>query len=348
MMQLENDRCQACQAASVEAVIADDPGEPRFLVCRACENRLQTRSLRPLEWFNLAALHGPWTYLLGSDFYCSGEEDHGSARQPYQTVEEPERFPAPTVDEIRDDQERLIDYAITLHFFDAPSHEKLLAALSAATESPDQKQAFLESLKRRLARSTTPGRGPNLSLAGTVCALCGRFLGPFAADWIRELWEPEHLRSESFLSLAEATAACLPFDEGWRRVTHQLESWSHQVQALAYFRSPLTLDWMEENRIGASTDTWGRAAAVSHFTWSRARAWLEMGTPLSHIALAAIQACQRHDTMLTRNFAPVLEEPAPVAEMLVVLNHYSVRDPAPEVQKRVERILAVLKLRDQL
>ena len=327
----------------MEVEFAENFEESPFRLCHACEHRLRALALRPLEWFNLASLHGPWSFLLHDDFYGCREEDYGVAYQPEEEVEEPERFPVPTLDELWDNQERLIDYAMTIHFLDAPYGEKVVAALSSTVVTPDQKQALLSSLQRRLSQSIAASGCPNPSIEGSILQLCASCLGPFAAGWIRERWEPEYLWSESFGWLAAATAACLPFEEGWKRVTDQLALWPHEVQALACFRSPRTFDWMEENRIGTSTDAWGRIAALSHFTWNRARSWLEMGRPLSHVALAAIQACQYHDTMITKKVAPVLEEPATVEEMVTTLNNYYTRDPVANVRKRVASIVAALE-----
>src|SRR5258708_7754419 len=70
--------CQACQRTPVEVVVEeDDPTQP-YRVCRACARRLHLHSLRPLEWFNLAAVHGQAKYLLHDDFYW----DNGIAQQP--------------------------------------------------------------------------------------------------------------------------------------------------------------------------------------------------------------------------------------------------------------------------
>src|SRR5689334_13173646 len=103
------DLCEACQSALIHSAVDDDDPEQPYLVCASCERRLRARSLRPLEWFNLAAVHGPYKYLLHSDFY-----DHdGIAEQPQGFVERPERFPAPSLFSVQDNLERLLDYAMT-------------------------------------------------------------------------------------------------------------------------------------------------------------------------------------------------------------------------------------------
>jgi hypothetical protein len=69
----------------------DDPDEP-YLVCQQCHDRLMSRSLRPLECYNLAKRHGWAKFLLHDDFY-----DDGEASQPEEDVDEAEQYPAPTL-----------------------------------------------------------------------------------------------------------------------------------------------------------------------------------------------------------------------------------------------------------
>lgn len=53
------------------AVVENHPGLP-FRVCEGCRERLETSSLRPPEWFRLAAVHGWPSRLLHDDFYDDG------------------------------------------------------------------------------------------------------------------------------------------------------------------------------------------------------------------------------------------------------------------------------------
>ncbi len=55
-MDPEERRCEACRMRAVDDVIeSDEPNQP-YQLCSACAHRLQTLSLRPREWFHLAAL----------------------------------------------------------------------------------------------------------------------------------------------------------------------------------------------------------------------------------------------------------------------------------------------------
>lgn len=66
-------------------------------------------SLRPLEWFNLASIHGPIKHLLLDDFY----DQDGVAYQPATEVEVPEQFPAPALTEVRESPEAIVGFAMT-------------------------------------------------------------------------------------------------------------------------------------------------------------------------------------------------------------------------------------------
>jgi hypothetical protein len=167
-------------------------------------------------------------------------------------------------------------------------------------------------------------------------------VGTDAEHWIREQWNNYH--PEILLPLAEASAHCLPFEEGFERVVQALEGFSARELntgcfALAHFRSPRTLEWIEAHQELAQTDTWGRLAALSRLSWPKAKQWLARGRPLSHVALAALQTYQRPDaTRLTKWYKPVLENPASVEEMNAVLEAYLERDSVPNVRNRVRSI----------
>ena len=81
--------CESCRIHFVEIVDdSDDPAQP-YLVCRACDHRLKTLSLRPLEWFNLASVHGPNKHFLHDDFY----DNWGHAEQPDEDVVAADKYP---------------------------------------------------------------------------------------------------------------------------------------------------------------------------------------------------------------------------------------------------------------
>ena len=70
-----------CQATGIEEAtveVGSRAGEGPYRVCAGAAGRLETRSLRPREWFNLAVIHGPFEFLLHDDFYS----EDGEACQP--------------------------------------------------------------------------------------------------------------------------------------------------------------------------------------------------------------------------------------------------------------------------
>ena len=83
-------RCESCNSKDVEI---DEPaahGNSPYHLCRDCHRRLLNRSLRPIEFFNLVAIHGH-DALLHDDLY----DDTGKAEQPNETVINADKFPFP-------------------------------------------------------------------------------------------------------------------------------------------------------------------------------------------------------------------------------------------------------------
>jgi len=316
--------CEACRVNPIEVVDDRDDLEQPYRVCLACDHRLQNLSLRPLEWFNLASCHGPNKFLLHDDFYY----DNGNAGQPEEKVVAARQFAAPTLEQVKADLERLVDYTMTLFWLHG--HRNVVNALRRHDPA-----AVLEVLKRRVALTS------NVDIASMAYEVCARVLGKVAQAWVREQWANNPPRA--YHSLAEATAACLPFEEGFTRVSVALEGLSikelsDHCHAFAPFRSRLTLDWMEAHEGLIVHDAWGRVAAQSHFSWSRAESWLARGRPLSLRALYAIISCYHYDTIPLKEVQPKLEEQALLPEMVAVLDDYLQEDPVPNVRRRVEVI----------
>lgn len=316
--------CEACRVNPVEVLNdSDDPEQP-YRVCHACDHRLQTLSLRPLEWFNLAPIHGTYKYLLHDDFY----DGKGRADQPREKVVSASGFPSPTLAQVKDDLERLIDYTMPLSLL--YRHRNVVNALRRHDPA-----TVLAVLKRRVELSA------NIEIVGRAYEICSRVCGSVAASWVRQQWA--HYPPETFLPLSEATEACLPFEEGFARVSDALEGLpvtvlADRCHALARFRSRRTLDWMETHESLMLDDRWGNVAALSHFSWSRAESWLARGHPLSLRALQAVISCYDYDTFPLKEALPELEGQVSAQEMTAVLNNYLLRDPTPNVRRRVEAI----------
>lgn len=319
-----NQLCEACESAPAElAEACDNPNEPYHLCFKCCE-RLHVRTLRPVEWYNLAKRHGPGAFLLHDDFY----DEDGTATQPEEDVEAPDRFPAPTFAEVAQVPEKLLDYSITRWHFDA----ELSNAWSALPQ-----QAVLETLSRRFAASC------NGEVRSTVLLTCASALHELGADLVRYAWG-ETSATISFASLGKASANCLPFREGFDRVASAIaESKSRArdlIYALSYFRSPEALDWIERQEIEPITESWGYLAAASKLEWTRVEKWLEVGRPLSLVAIDALRAIVKPMTPLLREYAPRLHQPPTLERFRQVLSEYAERDRVPRVQFRINQLLS--------
>ncbi len=316
--------CEACRKVRWEVEdYYDDTAEP-YRICRACQERLHGLALRPLEWYNLAAIHGWWHHLLHDDFYS----EEGTADQPAIPVEAPETLPIPSLREERDSADSLLEYSITRWRVG----EEVLEAWRALP--PDK---VLATLERRASATSEPG------VLGVALEVAGAALGPVASDFVRSLWQryPECVTLED---LGDASARCLPDDEGYAQVAAALELLDpkekrESMYALLYFRSAATLDWIEQNVFSPIVDTWGTLAAVSDISWPRVDKWLKAGRPVSLVALDALSTLTDDRITLIRKWAPTLREapdPGTLALALALaLRDYEKRDGVPRVKNRV-------------
>ena len=314
-------RCEACHLTGGLVEVPASDGPP-FQVCAACADRLRSLSLRPVEWFNLAVLHGPLEAYLHDDFY----DDDGTALAPKQPVVDAGRWPAPTLDEAaRAGLEPLLDFALSRFTLRAPE-------LDALRRWPAQ--ALLDAMRRREAA------GPD-RVEWVMYELCGLVVGPPAASWIRQAWPTRH---DAFWSvLVPAVAACLPKDEGVELVLAALDAEYGddlgRASWMSSFGDGRVLDWMERRVRAPGTGGWGSLAAYSGMTWARAESWLGRGRPLSLVALDALLDCTHHgDQRRARRPMPLLE-PGPRERMVEVLRRYAERDPVPRVRAAVDAII---------
>lgn len=316
-------QCEACRHASAVVVNANDNPTQPYQLCCECNIRLEDRALRPLEWFNLASVHGPNQFLLHDDFY-----DHdGTAYQPVLPVVNPESYPSPMLEDILADLPRLLDMSITQWFV----ADDVLTAISA-----HEHNVVLDSLIKRTQDSLNPW------IESTCLRVCARVLGDTADSWVRDRYG----KTPGLLySWSEAAAACLPVDEAWRLTTDaisQSERIREDAQSLGWFRSPRTLDWIESQLpvLGLPvTEEWGRLAAVSEISWARVESWLSLGRPLSLVALDSMVACYHYSTLNLRRIQPKLATNVTESKMVDALERYAIADDVP----RVTRIVASIK-----
>lgn len=320
------ERCHACLSAPVQRVVKADAaeGEPGYRVCRACKQRLMTTSLRPLEWYNLAARYGPQRALLHDDMYL----DDGTADQPKVAVVDAHLFPAPTLDDVRGDAGLLVEYAFTTRGLG----DEEQAALAA--HDPRQ---VLDALDRRIDGAR---RADARDVALEICATA---LGTRAGAWVRGQWSAGIGLS---WALIHASACCLPHDEGLDRVIAALDAMPPRHRpwgGLRFFRSERTLDWIERNVQRPVTEDWGELAAESRLTWERAARWLDQGRPLSLVALDGVYRCVARYTPFRREQPPELVGPMPVDEMIERLTAYAQADPAHRPESRAKAIIQLLE-----
>jgi hypothetical protein len=265
--------CEACRQRPVAEVISDDDPDEPYRVCRECGERLRCLALRPLEWFNLAAIHGWRKYFLHDDFY----DQDGTAGSPKIENYSADGMLAPSLDQASRSLEGLVGYCITRWWLDLPDYE---AFKSFAGE------AILDELQRR-------AQARNRHVLEVTFQLCANVLGSAAASWVRAQYARAQADGVLF-SWAQAAANCLPAPEGLDKTIGALQAFEGRAlrehkDALSWFRSPAVLDWIETNAPRASvTADWGQLAALSDLSWSRVQDWLLRGRPLSLIALDAL------------------------------------------------------------
>jgi hypothetical protein len=271
------DLCEACKINEMNVVEAsDDPDQP-YKLCDQCHNRLLKYSLRPTEWYNLAAVHSPNKYLLHDDFY----EEDGEACQPEEDVIVTIKEKAPELGEVRNDLESLLDFSITRWFLDHDVINVLKKHDPFMT---------LSSVKSRFYGTH------NFEVKSRMLEIAADVLGTYASGWVRELW---NRYDQAFLyPISWATASSLPLEEGLNHVFGKLRFVSEKelpraaFTCLYRFRSSEILDWMETT-CTTFHDNWGRLAAVCFPTWERMKSWLDKGRPLSLIALDTMANCER-------------------------------------------------------
>jgi len=318
--------CQACESRSAIVEEPADDADAPYLVCKACHRRLIARSLRPLEWFNLAKQHGWARFLLHDDFY----DEDGTATQPEEDVEQPELFPAPTLAAVCGTAEALLDYAITRWNFDE--------ALGARWRQLPQDEV-LRALNSRFDASR------NRDVRSVVLQV-GSVVGPAAQALVRRAWA-DYPDGIAFGALVQASATCLPLEDGFTRTETALAGMPERTRresfsALAHFRSPRALQWIEANAAEPTVEAWGRLAAASAFSWPKAEEWLQAGRPLSLIAIDALLAITNPQTLFLREHRPVLGSPASDLHTRTVLEAVAATDPVPRVKQRIGALLARL------
>lgn len=316
------DICEACKQKPVEVIeSADDPNQP-YRLCNECHKRLESFSLRPIEWYNLASNHGPSKFLLHDDFY----DDDGTATQADELIEITPNSAAPTLEQVSTNLEKLLDFVTTQYYLS----NAIVDALKNFS-----KAEVLEALNFRVSTI------PNHQIEALAYKICASVVGPDAEEWIRGRWNNKPI---VLFSLAKATALCMPLEEGYNLVLNRLKELPEKdlpnaSTALSWFRKESSLDWIEQKVTSPISGSWGRLAAVSNLTWARAVKWLDMGRPYSFLALDALNACWKYDTSILKELSPHLLQTDLVENMTLKLLSHKNSDPVPKIQQNIDSII---------
>ena len=179
-----------------------DDSENPYHLCAACHRRLHALALRPVEWYNLAKRHGWMQHLLHDDFY----DQDGTADQPTEAVDDPAKHPAPVLEAVAGDPSMLLDYSITRWSMDS----SVTAAWAVFS-----RRDVLAVVSERF------GATANSQIRSRLLEICSRTLFETGASFVRYAWG-EYPETLPLGSLAAASAACLPFRDGFDRVVAAL------------------------------------------------------------------------------------------------------------------------------
>jgi hypothetical protein len=156
---------------------------------------------------------------------------------------------------------------------------------------------------------------------------------------------------ENFQIRMEELIQKLDKKEAFELITSELNECEDKY--LTEFMAPLNflkyepvLDWVEQNanRTKNITQDWGHLSASSNFTWQRAEKWLEMGRPLSLIALDATMFCttrgkRLNQSLWMRELNPKLTDNPKLDKIANGLKDYLKKDSVPRTKNVVNRII---------
>ena len=321
-------KCESCKIKDHEISEHYEEGYQPFLLCKDCHNRLVNLALRPLEFFNLVAIHGQ-TYFLFDNFY---DYDTGEAEVPEIEILEVNQFPFPKFEDVENNLSRLIDYSFVQESIDDIVIEKLKSY---------KKEDVLKELIKRVKY--------NNPIKYRAFEVAAKIIGKDAQNWIRQEWS--NRKENELLIFAEVLVSCLNFKEAFKNITEEIEQLddkllSDNISALIYFEDGKILDWIERMtpRIINISSNWGQLAASSKFDWARALKWLNTNRPLSLIALDAIYYCttvgeRRNQSLWMRELDPKLIGHPDYDEFITTLTEYLKIDNVPRTRNIVNAII---------
>lgn len=338
-------KCESCQIREVEIELPKDKGLEHgiwdsgelgspYKLCKDCCHRLENLALRPREFYNLASIHGAFFYLH-DDFY---DYRTGEATQPDIPVEDAEDYPFPTYEQVKNDLHQLINFTLIQY---TPTEEMIRQIQTF------EKADVLNYIIKKVDN--------NFSISFKAYEIIAKAVGRPAENWAREQWKnkPSALTVEYY---AKLLCSCLEPKEAFAIITNELaplkrSAFNEASTALIYLRSPLTLDWLElqTQKMISFTTSFGLLAASSEFSWGRCKKWLDLGRPLSLIALDALNFCllknYRGQSLWLKNTKPQLTDPVDVLDIQKTLNEYLKKDAVPRTKNVIKAIFGNLETR---
>lgn len=321
-------KCESCNLNDFEVEEIFDEEQKPYRLCKPCLDRLVNKALRPLEFFNLASIHGH-NYYLQDDFY---DYETGEATQPRIKVLQPEKFPFPNFEQIKNNLERLIDFAFVQYFTEYFVIKQL--------EIFD-KNEILKIIDKKIKY--------NNAINYKAYEIVGKVIGKKAYEWLKNCWV--NRQENELLIFAEAISKCFDFEEAFETLTSEIESKDNKrltenISALEYLQSDKTLDWIEKviHRTSNFSISWGTLAATSQFSWTKADKWLSVGRPLSLVAIDALLFCttisdtQNQPLWLQKNHPKLTDHPKP--EIIAnKLKDYLSKDNVPRTRNAIDKII---------
>jgi len=282
--------------------------------------------LKPIEWYRLASTHSWQVFEIGDDFYDNDGVSFDVTK----------RFPidasllAPTLKHVSHSVSEMLDYCLTRWEVGEAEYEVL-------------RNFTYEEVLDGVATLVQREHRPALTLALAVSA---NVLKQRGSSFVESLYE-RMCEIDGLSAFAEAAIECLPSERA--RMLIDLELSRHngseldfRKDALYWFKSSETLDWIEVHVPTKNvTESWGRLASVSSWSWNIAEKWLDLGRPLSLVALDALRDTipWANISYFQKKWKPGLICTVPVVQIEQKLLAYKAKDHVPRVIQRVDYIL---------
>ena len=321
-------KCESCNINDFEVEQLANEGQTPYRLCSPCLDRLINKALRPLEFFNLTAIHGQ-SFYLHDDFY---DYETGEATQPDIEVLQPDKFPFPAFEQIKNNLDQLVDFAFVQYF----TEDYVIKQLKQF-----DKNETLKTIDKKVKY--------NRAINYKAYEVVGKVIGKEAKNWLQKEWL--NRQENELLIFAEAISKCFDFEEAFATLTNEIESkddkhLAENISALLYFQRDKTLDWIEKviHRTNNISINWGILAATSNFNWVIADKWLSVGRPLSLVAIDALLFCTTTGDRQNQAFGLQENPPRlsdnPRAEIIAnKLKDYLTKDNVPRTKNAINKII---------